>query len=260
MTEDLRRTGLASDSAMEDTTAIAREGTSVLWPAHARLRSPRGMGYAAAGFAVAVLLSSTLVAGWLALSGSTTAGLGALALGQLGLWVGLGGAPILASRRQGAGTLAADFGLRAHPRDLGGVAIGVVTQVAAVPALYWVVEQFTGALDVAGPARELTDRFQGVGFVVLAVLVVGVAPVVEELFYRGLLLRTAERRWGSTTAVLVSSAVFGASHFQLIQFPALFGFGVVLAVLTLRSGRLGPAIAAHMAFNAVTIIAIAMTR
>ena len=244
----------------DETTAARPQETSPLQPARTRASSQRwGMGDAAAGFGVAVLLSSILVASWVAVTGST-GGLAALALGQAGLWVGFAGAPIVASRRKGAGTLAADFGFRARPRDLGGVAVGVLTQVAAVPALYWAVEQFTGALDVAGPARELTDRFQGAGFVVLAVLVVGVAPVVEELFYRGLLLRAAERRWGSTTAVLVSSAVFGASHFQLIQFPALFGFGVVLAILTLRSGRLGPAIAAHMAFNAVTIIAIAVTR
>ena len=245
----------------DETAAGVPQGASPLQPARTRASSPRwGMGDAAAGFGASVLLSSILVAGWLAISGSTTGGLGALALGQLGLWVGLGGVPVLASRRKGAGTLAADFGFRFHPRDLGGAAVGVLTQVAAVPALYWLVEQFTGALDVAGPARELTDRFQGAGFILLAGLVVGVAPVVEELFYRGLLLRAAERRWGPAPAVIVSSAVFGASHFQLIQFPALFGFGVVLAVLTLRSGRLGPAIAAHMAFNAVTIIVIAVTR
>ncbi len=219
-----------------------------------------GLGDAAAGFLVALVLSNVIVALWLAARGATEVGLGGLAVGQVGLWAGLLGAPLLASRRKGAGTLAADFGFRSRPRDLYGLAVGAACQVIAVPAFYWLLQRLTGDLDVDGPARELTDRAQGPALVVLALLVILVAPSIEEIFYRGLLLRAAQRRWGTGVAVLVSSAVFGASHFQAVQFPALFGFGVVLAVLTVRSGRLGPAIAAHVAFNAVTIIAIALAR
>ena len=51
----------------------------------------------------------------------------------------------------------------------------------------------------------------------------------------------------------VSSVIFGAVHLQPLQFPALVAVGVVFALLTLRSGRLGPAIFAHVAFNAVAV-------
>jgi membrane protease YdiL (CAAX protease family) len=53
--------------------------------------------------------------------------------------------------------------------------------------------------------------------------------------------------------VLGSAAVFALLHFQALQFPGLFVFGVVLASLTLALGRLGPAVWAHMAFNASTV-------
>ena len=44
--------------------------------------------------------------------------------------------------------------------------------------------------------------------------------------------------------------MFAAVHLQLLQFPALVLIGLVLGWLTLRTGRLGPAIWAHVAFNA----------
>lgn len=90
---------------------------------------------------------------------------------------------------------------------------------------------------------------------VFAVLVTFVAPVVEELFYRGVAVA------GRRTPVVHPRPRRGdlggvpASHFRLVQFRALFGFAV-LAVLTARTGRLGPAIAAHVAFNSVTIAAL----
>jgi len=230
-------------------------------PAPVPAGTPRwGLGDAAAGFLAAMLLSNLFVAVWLAARGATEIDLGGLAAGQIGLWAGLLGAPLLASRRKGAGRLATDFGLRIRAADTSGFAVGAACQLLAVPLLYWLLQQLTGDLDVDGPARELTDRAQGPAFVVLALLVIVAAPVIEELFYRGLLLRAAQRRWGTPTGVVVSSAVFGASHFQLVQFPALFGFAVVLALLTVRSGRLGPAITAHVAFNAVTIVAITLAR
>jgi uncharacterized protein len=108
--------------------------------------------------------------------------------------------------------------------------------------------------DLEEPARGLTDRATDPLGVVLLVLIVGIgAPIVEELFYRGLLLRSLERRFGQAWAVAGSGLLFGATHFQPLQFPALALLGVILALLVLRTGRLGPAIFAHMAFNLVTV-------
>jgi membrane protease YdiL (CAAX protease family) len=56
--------------------------------------------------------------------------------------------------------------------------------------------------------------------------------------------------------VVISSAVFGAIHFQIYDLPALFGFGVVAALLTVRTGRLGPAVWAHVAFNLTAVVSL----
>src|SRR5690606_26443958 len=112
-----------------------------------------------------------------------------------------------------------------------------------VNAIYRFLDIFVGDLDVEGPARELTEMARSPVDAILLVLIVAVgAPVIEELFFRGLLLRSLERRVGSRVAIAGSALVFAAVHFQVVQFPALVMFGLVTGWLTVRSGRLGPAI------------------
>jgi len=59
--------------------------------------------------------------------------------------------------------------------------------------------------------------------------------------------------------------LFGLAHFQdvsaggLVLVTSLFAFGVVLAVLAVRSGRLGPGIWAHATFNAFTVVVLLAT-
>ena len=97
--------------------------------------------------------------------------------------------------------------------------------------------------------------------VVLFLIIVVLAPVIEELFFRGLLLRALERRFGSGWAIAGSSGLFGLSHVQGIQLPALVMFGAIAAWLTVRSGgRLGPAIFAHIGFNGWTFAILVVTR
>ena len=91
---------------------------------------------------------------------------------------------------------------------------------------------------------------------IIGILVAIAAPIIEELFFRGLLLRAIEKRSGPTWALWVSSLIFGAVHLQLLQLPALTLIGLVLGWLTLRYGRLGPAIWAHIAFNSVATITL----
>jgi len=206
------------------------------------------------------MAATVLVGLWVALSGSSEQSLGAMVAGWLGLWAGFVGVPVLASRRKGAADLGTDFGLWGRWPDVAGAAAGAGCQLVALPALYFLIQRLTGDLDVSGPARDLTDRVDGVALVLVAVVVTFLAPVVEELFYRGLMLRAAARRLGRPWAVLGTSAIFGISHFQLVQFPGLFVFGVVLAVLAVRTGRLGASIAAHVAFNGVAVAGLVLAR
>lgn len=229
--------------------------------ATSRLAAPCwGLGDAALGLVGGFLVAFIAMELWAASVGSGEQSLGTVAAGWMGLWVGFLGVPLLASRYKGSGSLAVDFGLWSRGWDGAGLAVGVICQLVLMPALFFVVRELAGDLDVSRPTRQLTDGLDGAAFIVVALVVTFAAPVVEELFYRGLMLRAAARRFGTRWAVVGSSAIFGVSHFELVQFPGLFFFGVVLALLAVRTGRLGASIAAHVAFNGVAVIGLAVAR
>lgn len=197
-----------------------------------------------------------------------------------GLWVGfVGGAVVASRRREAAGTrprrpvssaLAEDFGLsiRWWPDLPLGVAVGVACQYLLVPALELPLLPFVPDLfhRLGGPAKQLTGGQHGAALAVLGVLVCLGSPLVEELFFRGLLFRSLTGRLaglgprlGPVLATVVTGVVFGLVHFEALQLTALAGFGMVLCVLAWRTGRLGPGIVAHAAFNTTTFLAIALS-
>jgi membrane protease YdiL (CAAX protease family) len=180
-----------------------------------------------------------------------------IAVIQAGMWVGMFGVPWFAARVKGHG-LVRDFGLRFGARDPLYAVVGVAAQVASYVLYLPIFLIFDlDSDDLAEPARDMTDRADGAWGVVILVLVVGIgAPIFEEIFYRGLLQRSLMRRMGDWPAVIITAVVFGAVHFQLLQFPALAAFGLVVGVLALRTGRLGPSIFAHMGFNLITVAAL----
>ena len=176
---------------------------------------------------------------------------------QVPLWLGLAGAPVLAARRKGT-SLTVDFGFRMERLDVPiGLAIGVALQLVLVPLIYVPLRLFGGDTDeVSEPARDIVDNAVGPLGVVLLLLVVGLgAPVVEELFYRGLTQRALLKRIGRPAwAVVIAALFFALAHLQSLQFPALVAVGIAFGVLAQRSGRLGPSIFAHMGFNLTTAV------
>lgn len=103
------------------------------------------------------------------------------------------------------------------------------------------------------------------GLLVFAVLAVTVAPVLEELLFRGLVLRGLMLRIGFWPAAAVSSAVFGLLHATaadasgLLVVLTISVLGVGLCLLARRTGRLGPGIGVHALHNAVAVAAVALT-
>ncbi|HEY8525499.1 MAG TPA: CPBP family intramembrane glutamic endopeptidase [Acidimicrobiales bacterium] len=237
----------------EPTTSPVDERAPVRW----------GFGDAAAGWVVAQfggMLASSLV---LAIKGLEPDQLDDLSLGwvavaQLGLWLGLLGVPWLATELKGNG-LVRDLRLRFARSDAWvGALWGLVSQwgilVLYLPA-FWLtsvdVDEFNA------PARALSDKATDAVGVVLLVLIVGLgAPIVEEIFYRGLMQRSLVRRLGRVPGIVVTAVIFGASHFEWLQFPALTAFGLVLGYLADRYERLGPAVVAHMVFNLAAVVSL----
>jgi membrane protease YdiL (CAAX protease family) len=216
------------------------------------------LGIALGAWVCAFLLASIGGAIILSLTGYADDGTGdyplwLVAVLQVPLWIGLAGGCWLVSRRWGTGDLVRDYGLDWEPIDLLGIPVGIVTQLIFVPVLYELL-WFIDTDDLSEPAENLTDKARGgLAAVLLVLLVVVVAPVVEELFFRGLLMRSISARWSDGIAIVGSSVLFGLAHFQLLQLPALILFGLVAGYSAYRTGRLGPAIMAHVGFSATTV-------
>jgi membrane protease YdiL (CAAX protease family) len=178
--------------------------------------------------------------------------------------VGLAGCVLWASRRKGAGDLGDDFGWRIRPVDLAtGVLVAVAAQLFLGGVVAPLLEPLVGDPEVASrPVEDLVESAGGPRFVGLLLFVSVGAPIVEELFFRGLLLRSLQRRFpNDAVAVVLSSALFAVAHVQALPGGALtlvlvslFLLAAALAVLSLRTGRLGPGIVTHAVFNAISLV------
>jgi membrane protease YdiL (CAAX protease family) len=189
------------------------------------------------------------------------------------------GAAVIASRRTGLRRLSLDFGLAFRWIDL---VIGIIVAIAAklMVSVYIVLaEAWTGAAPTGG---NLSLSESSIWVLVNGILFTSlIAPFAEELFMRGLLLRSirnailrgwlqrrpqpAERQTqiiAVVVAISVSSLVFMALHLFQSTDPALLivlGFstltlGVLNGIVAVRTGRLGAPIVAHIAFNGSSVV------
>ena len=194
-------------------------------------------------------------------SSLTELSVGALTISVICGWLGFLGWPIVASYWKGQRSLRLDFGLDLRPIDLGwGVLGGLAALViSGVGGVTWSILS-----NEAAPTNTdfLPTKPSLLTALAIFVLVAVCTPVVEELFFRGLFLRSVGRRWNLTVGVIVTSLVFGMFHAQgnsVAQAAFIVGvtasYGAVFALLVIRAnGRLGPSIVAHMCVNAVGVL------
>ncbi len=105
------------------------------------------------------------------------------------------------------------------------------------------------------PVLEFVPAASALWLVAVLVSTVLLAPVAEELLYRGLLQSLVRQYTGRPwAAILTASAFFAASHYPQYQdMPALFILSVALGYNYARTGRLVAPMVLHGAFNAVMI-------
>ncbi len=257
--------------------SLAGPPTALLSPPVDKRQAGRWFFYAVLGFLVGQIMGVIFgeVAGVLA--GKTSAQMKAISAANVppewyvvstlvGLWFGFFGAPWLASRTQGTRHFISDLGLRFKAIDAVGLFIGVGAQIV-IALLYAPFRHDIHNFNA--PSQKLTGSAHGGGFLIIAFATVFLAPAMEELFFRGLLLRslvrlfsrrdvqpTSGRTVGVVLAVIVDGLLFGLAHGEWVQFAGLALFGVVLAAISYSTGRLGMNMVAHASFNLVAVLAI----
>jgi membrane protease YdiL (CAAX protease family) len=170
-------------------------------------------------------------------------------LGLLGLFFGIGLLAVIVA--------VAPLGSAALPA-LGFRAVGwrpLLFGTLATAAVSIAVSQI--GLDPQGVKQAMKIARDPAAFLLSLALLAGLAPLVEELVFRGLLYGWLAGRWGSGIAFIGSSLAFAAAHVELTHVILVLPLGLVFGWLRWRSGSLWPSLVAHMINNGLAVVAAA---
>ncbi|MEB3308137.1 MAG: CPBP family intramembrane glutamic endopeptidase [Cyanobacteriota bacterium] len=135
-----------------------------------------------------------------------------------------------------------------------GVAVQQVLMVLPIVAVSgWVLERFWTDQSGSNPLLEVVlNTGDPLALATLATTAVLLAPLFEEMLFRGVLLPVLGKRWGMGWGVVVSALTFGLAHLSLGELMPLFLLGTALGWLRVSSGRLAPCVLMHSLWNALT--------
>lgn len=154
-----------------------------------------------------------------------------------------------------------DLALRFEMTDSMGLLVGAGLQLGLSIVMAIVVTVVFGGDAPTQDIVEAAGDALGAGELGLVVLgAVILAPLAEELLFRGVLLSALRHRWSDKVAYWASAATFALVHLMdpnsILTVPVLFVVGLVLARQVLDTGRLGKPILTHAGFNLISIIAL----
>lgn len=138
---------------------------------------------------------------------------------------------------------------------------GLVAGLASLLAAYTVniILGLIFGVDNAVEQELLQSALQGgVTLAIAGFIAIVMAPIVEEVVFRGVLFRALQDRLGMWTAAVLSSAIFAVIHVEVllsqpVALGGLFAVGLVLAIAYHRTGNLLVPILGHAVFNASSL-------
>jgi uncharacterized protein len=147
------------------------------------------------------------------------------------------------------------FGLRRTPfwPTVGWAAVGLVS-FYVLAGLYTAIVQPDTEQSVA---QDLGADQGTLGMIAAGFMVICVAPVAEEFFFRGFFYRALRSRYSVLGAALIDGLLFGAIHWDfstadgLLIIPPLAALGFIFCLVYERTGSLYPVIALHALNNAI---------
>jgi len=102
-----------------------------------------------------------------------------------------------------------------------------------------------------------------IGIIITAVFVYGIGPgIVEEIIFRGLIMKALEKRWGKRVAILIPSIIFGLLHaiganLHLMDLLMLFvggtSVGIMFSLIVYKSGSVWNSAIVHGIWNIIMI-------
>lgn len=133
----------------------------------------------------------------------------------------------------------------------------VFTAIAITPLLYAAIlylmsflpEAWTSGYAEAASVYHQTD-------VIMMVAVVLIAPIVEEIVFRGLILSRLRRALPGWLSVVITALLFGACHAQIAWMLYAFVLGLFFGFVDLKAKSIWPSLCAHLLFNGIGQLAV----
>jgi membrane protease YdiL (CAAX protease family) len=144
------------------------------------------------------------------------------------------------------------FALR-RPRGIGVTIRWALVALIAVYVTSAIVDLYSNPGREQGLTPTQWEPSHAGAFVAFFVLVAVVAPIVEELMYRGLGFSVLQP-FGSAVACGLVGLAFGLAHGIIDGLPVLVVFGAALAVLRWKSDSIYPGMVVHSLFNGIALI------
>lgn len=142
-----------------------------------------------------------------------------------------------------------------------GLLFGILAQAVSL-GIGYLVQLAYPKEELTGNGSAIIEAFSGVSpLLVFLVIAIG-APIVEEIFYRGLVFTALANKFGLVTGGIVSSLLFGISHYSDSSINGIFAIllttilGGVLAYSRVKSGGIFLPIMIHIGFNSVAASAL----
>lgn len=213
---------------------------------------------------VLIWLGGFLGAGIFLVVGQAVSSQWSIVLGLTGQYVGyIAVFAYLSSRKDDS-----DIGFNIEGSDFSYLALGIFLQLIVAIAFQPVFRYF---FPEGGSPQRTVEALSDVDASTLfkvtlfgAAVVLG--PAIEELMFRGVLLRAISHR-GRVFVIVTTAAVWTAVHIDgldmerplasaAVVLPPVFLLGLILAWVTLRKGRLGPAILLHSGWNLLAALVL----
>ena len=97
-------------------------------------------------------------------------------------------------------------------------------------------------------------------FVLLFLTTTLIAPLFEEVIFRGVLLPILSREFGIILGITISAFIFALAHLSISEMPPLFILGIGLGITRLISGRLSSSVIMHSLWNGMTFLNLFLLR
>ena len=97
-------------------------------------------------------------------------------------------------------------------------------------------------------------------FIFLFVTTTLLAPLFEEIIFRGILLPTLSRDFGIILGIVFSAFIFALAHLSLGEMPPLFVLGIGLGITRMASGSLLSSVIMHSLWNGLTFFNLFLLR